>query len=371
MTPEQAMARALELARIPDGATHPNPMVGAVVVAGGEIVGEGYHHRAGEPHAEVLALQAAGTGAQGATLYVTLEPCNHHGRTPPCTRAILAAGISRVVAGTLDPNPTVEGGGLAWLEAHGVHVSHGLMEEACRDLNRDWLHYVRTGLPFVAVKVAVTLDGYLATSTGDSRWISSDQSRRRVMEMRSRADAVLVGTGTLLADDPRLTARLPDARQPTRMALDPQLQCPLDARLLQPGAETVLFAGPDASAQRERALVEAGAEVIRVPEVEPGRLDLHEVLREAGRLGVVQLLVEGGGTLVRDLLDRDLVQELRVFVAPRILGGSDGLPLAGRGAGVPTVAQAWGLEQARWEIVGHDALVIGRPVRGDRRTGGS
>jgi len=361
----QAMARALRLAARPQGATHPNPMVGAVVLSShGELAGEAYHRRPGEPHAEVLALRAASGMARGGTLCVTLEPCNHHGRTPPCTEAILAAGVARVVVGMRDPNPAVAGGGTERLRRAGVEVEVGLLEEQCRQLNEDWIVRVTLGRPYVALKAAVTLDGWLATSRGDARWISGEQSRGQVMRLRSRADAVLVGTRTLLADDPRLTARLRGARQPWRVALDPQLRCPVGAAILQPGGgPTLLFAASGAAPERERALRQAGAEIVHLPCTARGRLDLPAALAELARREVVSLLVEGGGELHRELLELELVDRAYLFVAPRIFGGVDGVPLAGRQPGARRVAEGWVLSGVRWRCFGEDALVSGVPVR--------
>lgn len=365
LSPRQAMARALRLAARPDGATHPNPMVGAVLLdAGGELAGEGYHRRAGEAHAEVLALAAAGPRARGGTLYVTLEPCNHQGRTPPCTDAICAAGVARVVLGMRDPNPAVAGGGSARLRAAGLEVEEGLLEEECRRLNEDWIVHVTRARPHVAIKAAVTLDGWLATSSGDARWISGEQSRRRVMRMRARSDAVLVGARTLLHDDPRLTARLRGARQPLRVALDPELCCPPHANILTPGGgPTLLLAAERAPAERESPLRRAGAEIVRLPCVASGRIDLRAALAELYRREVVSLLVEGGGELHRELLELELVDRAYVFVAPRIFGGVDGVPLAGRLPGAARVAQGWTLEGVRWSRMGDDVLVSGVPVR--------
>jgi len=365
------MRRALRLAARARGATHPNPMGGAVVLDGaGQVVGEGYHHRAGQPHAEALALAAAGPRAAGGTLYVTLEPCNHHGRTPPCSEAILASGVARVVVGSPDPNPTVAGGGLLRLRQAGLAVDLGVHAEACRRLNEDWLVRVTRGRPHVTVKAAVTLDGWLASSTGDSRWISGERSRREVHRRRALADGVLVGAGTLLHDDPRLTARLPRARQPRRCALDPELRCAPTANLLRPGGgPVILFAGPEAPRSRQQVLEAAGAEIVRVPRTAQGRLDLHRVLAELAARDLVSVLVEGGGELIRELLELALVDRLLLFVAPRLLGGRDGVPLAGRLPGAPTIAERWTLTEVTHRRCGDDLLVSGVPRRGPAAAG--
>ncbi len=360
----RALRRALQLAARPRGATHPNPMVGAVLQRDGVTVGEGFHRVAGGPHAEVGALRAAGDLARGATLYVTLEPCNHHGRTPPCVAAIVAAGVRRVVVGMADPNPAVRGGGVAALRAAGLDVTLGLLEDECRALNSDWLHWLRTGRPELSLKLASTLDGWLAASSGDAAWISGEASRREVQRLRARADAVLVGAGTLRADDPRLGARLRGARQPWRIALDPRLECPAHARILTtPGGPALLVAAQDAPQEREAALRAAGAEVLRVPRRADGRLDLDALLTALGQRGLLSLLVEGGGELARELLEAELVDRALIFVAPRILGGRDGVPLAGRAPGAPQVAAGWQLEGVQQRRFGDDVLFSGRPRR--------
>ena len=360
------MRRALSLAARARGATHPNPMVGAVVVAGDAIIGEGFHRRAGEPHAEVLALALAGERAEGATLYVTMEPCNHQGRMPPCTRAIIKAGVARVVVGMQDPNPEVVGKGLATLRQAGIEVEQGLLEEECRRLNEDWILWLHKRRPFISIKAAVTLDGWIAASSGNSRWISGDLSRRQVMRLRARSDAVLVGSTTLLRDDPRLSARLRGARQPLRVALDPELRCPLSARMIRdPGGPVLLLAAAEAPLSRQRQLEAAGAAVLRVPTRADGRIDLRRAVLDLGRRGIISLLVEGGGELYRDLLDLDLVDRAHVFVAPRLLGGVDGVPLGGRRPGATHIADGWRLRDPIWRRFGEDMLVSGVPERSE------
>jgi len=331
------MGRALDLAARALGHTSPNPVVGAVVVRDGEAVGEGWHARAGDPHAEAVALGAAGDRARGATLYVTLEPCNHHGRTPPCARAVLEAGVRRVVCAVGDPNPRVEGGGCRWLAERGVDVTSGVLEDEARRLNRFFFKWVTTGRPFVTSKTAMTLDGRVATREGSSRWITSAAARARVHEERALHDAVLVGAGTVMADDPRLTVRLeaPDeaprwyrvpptlARPPLRVVVDSHGRVPPTARVLDVSAgPVVLCVGAGVCVDAPRA---GGVEVLEAPTV-AGRVDLRWLLRALAERGVLSVFVEGGPTLHAALLDAGLSDRLLAFVAPIGVGGRGALP---------------------------------------------
>ena len=332
------MRRALRLAARAHEATAPNPMVGAVLVRDDQVVGEGYHRVAGGPHAEVLALRAAGASTQGATCYVTLEPCCHFGRTPPCTRALIEAGVSRVVAAMADPFPRVSGGGVAELKRAGLSVEVGLLEPEARRLNAAYLKYVTQGLPYVTLKMAMTLDGKIASVTGDSQWITGERARKAVHRWRSRSRAVMVGIGTALADDPQLTARLPGARNPTRVVVDARAELPLNShigRTLQ-AVPTIVAASVAAPAIRREALAAAGAHVLALPE-RSGRTDLRALMSELARLELATVLVEGGAELAAALLDEDLVDRLIFFIAPKLLGGraapgplgGEGLPLMG------------------------------------------
>jgi diaminohydroxyphosphoribosylaminopyrimidine deaminase/5-amino-6-(5-phosphoribosylamino)uracil reductase len=343
------MRRALELARRARGRTSPNPLVGAVVVREGLLVGEGYHQRAGTPHAEVQALAAAGERARGATVYVTLEPCAHHGRTPPCTEALIAAGVRRVVAAMIDPNPRVAGRGLAALEAAGIATQVGLLENEARQLNETYLHYITTGRPFVVLKWAMTLDGKIATSAGDSRWISNRASRRLGHRLRDEYDAVMVGVGTVLRDDPRLTARLSEfgevppegtERQPLRVVVDSQARTPPTAQVLRPhgGPPTLVAVLDQAPAARRAALREAGAEVLVLPE-RGGRVDLVALMEALGRREVTSVLVEGGGTLHAGMLAAGLGDKVVAFIAPKIAGGA-AAPTPVEGPGVSSLSEA-------------------------------
>lgn len=351
------MGRALEEAQ--KGRPSPNPHVGAVIATpDGACIAVGHHERAGGDHAEVDALRAAGDRARGATLYCTLEPCNHFGRTPPCTDAILAAGIARVVIGARDPKPHVPGA-IAKLEAAGVEVRAGVREEETRALVADFARHIETGLPYVILKAAVTLDGRTATRTGDSKWITGEAARAEAHRMRDRADAVLVGAGTVRADDPALTVRHVDGQDPVRVVLDTHLGTPPDAALVRHGssAPTWILHGPGVAAERRAALASPGVELIEVP-LAGGRIDLDAALRELGRRDVVRLLVEGGPTVHGALLDAGHVAAVAVFVAPVLLGDPAARPLA-EGGPVARIADAARLVAPRIRTFGVDVLIEG------------
>ncbi len=355
------MRRALSLAARGRGKTSPNPPVGAVVVKEGRLVGQGWHRAAGLPHAEVEALRQAGEAARGATLYVTLEPCNHFGKTPPCTEVVLAAGVARVVFGQADPNPRVAGGGGERLAAAGLTVARSLAAE-CARFNEAWTKWVRTGLPFVVLKGAVSLDGRIATASGDSKWLSCEASRRLAHRLRAGHDAILIGIGTALADDPRLTCRLARGRNPLRVVVDSKLRLPPAARLLACPGKTLVACAKGAPRKARAALEGAGAEVALLPPDAAGRVDLPSLLIELGRRGVVSLLIEGGSEVNAAALAAGLVNKLWVFVTPRLLGGREALGLVG-GAGAATVAQAFNLRFEQVRRVGCDLLVEAYPVR--------
>lgn len=356
------MGIALRLAR--KGRPSPNPHVGAVVVRDGRVIGKGHHERAGEAHAEVVALRDAGEGARGATLYATFEPCNHHGRTPPCTEAIIEAGIARVVVGCTDPAPHVPGAAER-LRRAGIHVDVGMRQDEAEALVADFAKHIRTGLPWVVLKAAVTLDGRMATRTGDSKWITGERARKEAHRMRARSDAVLVGVGTVLADDPELTVRHVRGVHPRRVVLDTALRTPPGARLLRAPASTppLLLHGPDAPRERRSALEGAGAEVVQVP-LSGSRIDVHEALRQVGARGVVRLLVEGGPTVHGALLDAGQADEAAVFVAPRIIGSARA-PAFAAGLGAERVADAWRVRSPHIRRLGVDVLVRGPLVRGE------
>ena len=352
---------ALRLAARGSGRTSPNPMVGAVVARGDEVVGKGYHEAVGGPHAEVNALKKAGDRARGATLYVTLEPCNHHGRTPPCTEAVLRAGISRVVVGMRDPNPHVEGGGADYLRKHGLTVETGILEKECRLLNQAFIKHAVTGLPYVTLKAAATLDGCIATRSGDSRWISNEQSRRFVHRLRCAADSILVGIDTAIADDPRLTARPGrSCRQPIRIVLDTRLRLPVDSVLVKTAREVPVWVacGERADPQKERALSKEGVEVLRFP-VHNDLVDLQGLLEEIGKRQVTSLLVEGGARVLGTFLDRQLADDFHFFYAPKILGDPEGSRMVSGGSR-ERMSDALRTFDVRVRRFGQDVLLSGR-----------
>ncbi|NPV91392.1 MAG: bifunctional diaminohydroxyphosphoribosylaminopyrimidine deaminase/5-amino-6-(5-phosphoribosylamino)uracil reductase RibD [Firmicutes bacterium] len=356
------MKRALALAARAAGRTSPNPMVGAVVVRGGRIVGEGYHQKAGTPHAEVHAMRRAGDKARGATLYVTLEPCSHYGRTPPCCEAVIDAGIKRVVAAMVDPNPQVAGRGLAALAEAGIAVEAGLMEDAARDLNEVFIKHITTGRPFVVMKSAVSLDGKTATSSGHSFWVTGEAAREKVHRMRDRYDAVMVGIGTVLVDDPRLTTRLPDGeagRDAIRVVVDSRLRLPPESKVINPDSTAPLLVATTERSPRERRdeLTGLGAEVLVLPE-DDGRVAIGALMDALGQRGITSVLLEGGAALNASALEAGVVDKLVVFVAPKLVGGANA-PGMIAGAGRERMDQAWDLRRMSLTRVGEDYMFTG------------
>ncbi|MGC1194756.1 MAG: bifunctional diaminohydroxyphosphoribosylaminopyrimidine deaminase/5-amino-6-(5-phosphoribosylamino)uracil reductase RibD [Candidatus Dormiibacterota bacterium] len=352
------MRRALELARSGLGRTSPNPRVGAVLTRDGQVVGEGRHERAGAAHAEVSALEQAGELARGATLWVTLEPCCHSGRTGPCTERLLAAGVTEVHVATLDPNPKVHGRGVARLRAAGVAVSVGEYQEEATDLIREFAIWIVKGRPSVTLKFAMSLDGKVATNLGESQWITSKLSRARAHLLRSQHDAVMVGSGTVLADDPRLTAReLPEgAQQPLRVIVDSRLRTPPSARIFGTAGGPVVVATTDRQdARHQAALTAVGAEVLTLPAVE-GRVPLSDLLQRLGERQVTSLLVEGGPTLLGSFWEQRLGDRIAAFVAPILVGGA-GAPGPLGGTGAPTLERSWRVSRLRAEPIGTDLLL--------------
>ncbi len=321
------MRMALALGRRGLGRTSPNPPVGAVVVRAGKVVGRGYHRAAGLPHGEIEALRDAGRLARGATVYVTLEPCAHHGRTPPCTEALVAAGVRRVVYGIRDPNPRVVGDGRLKLESAGIEVLGGIEEAACAELNAAFCKRVSSGSPLVTLKLAASLDGRIATRSGDSRWITNERSRRFVHRLRNESDAVLVGAGTVRADDPELTCRLRGGRNPVRILVDGRLRVPEDAMLIRTASTvaTIVATSEAAPPAKLARLCRHGVEVWILPG-EAGRIELRELLRRLAARGISSVLVEGGATMASEFLAARLVDRLLLFYAPRLIGG-DGRPM--------------------------------------------
>ena len=364
------MARAIGLAREALGSTSPNPAVGAVVVKDGQVVGRGATQPPGQAHAEVVALQQAGECAGGATLYVTLEPCCHWGRTPPCTGAIIEAGVSEVVVAVPDPNPVVAGNGMAELRRAGIAVRllNDTLDKCSeiRDLYEGFARHITTGLPFVLAKFAMSLDGKIATHTGDSKWVTGPVARSLVQQMRRETDAIMVGANTVVADDPQLTARGDDnrplSRQPVRVTLDSQCRMPVRSQLLRQPGLTLVYTTEAAPAGNVGGLLRAGAEVVPVGATVEGLVSPREVLADLGNRGVVNLLVEGGGKTLGSLFDDGLVDKVHAFVAPVIIGGiAAASPVEGEGA--PMMAQTHRLADSSMRPVGDDWLITGYPRR--------
>jgi len=356
---DQFMQQAIDLALQGQGRTAPNPPVGAIVVKNGQVVGTGYHPLAGQPHAEVFALQAAAENARGADLYVTLEPCCHQGRTGPCTEAILAAGVARVMVGIQDPNPQVAGKGIAHLRAAGLEVQTGLLEAQCSHLIAPFAKHLATGMPFILYKAAMTLDGQIASSEGDSRWISCAESRRLVHQLRDRVDAIMVGSGTVIADDPQLTTRLDDGgRDAVRVVLDSTLKTSPQATLYTQSsqAKTLLVTAEGHSASSLAPYRNAGAEIITVPRTAEG-LNLEAVMLALGRRNLQYVMLEGGGRLARAMLQAAMIDRMMIFVAPKLLGG------AGKGLfdgpGVASIQECCKLVHMRSRQIDTDILIEG------------
>ena len=360
-TDERYMWMALDLARQGRGRTSPNPMVGAVVVKEGQVVGSGFHEKAGRPHAEAAALKQAGAKAKGATLYVNLEPCNHHGRTGPCTEAIIKAGIKRVVAAMKDPNPGVTGSGFKRLIKAGLEVKEGVLEEEALILNEAFVKYVTTGLPFVSVKTATSLDGKTATKTGDSKWITGEKSRQYVHRLRDRSDVIMVGIETVLKDNPKLTTRLEAGagKDPLRVIVDSSGRFPLEAQMLKMSsdAKTVVAVTSEAPEEKCHALKARGAQVMVLP-AKKGRVDLKALLKELAASGLSSVFVEGGGTLNYSLLEEGLIDKFYLFFAPLIVGGKES-STSFDGRGIELMKNAWAVEKIKIRQFDQDLLLTG------------
>lgn len=360
------MKRALALAKKGTGYTSPNPMVGAVLVKNGHIVGEGFHPYPGGPHAEVVAIRNAGTQAKGSTAYVTLEPCCHFGKTPPCSQALIHAGISEVYYAVGDPNPKVDGGGHQQLREAGITVHAGLMAREAEELMRFFFHFMKLGKPYVIAKYAMSLDGRIATATGSSKWITSQQARQAVMHLRHECDAILIGSGTLQTDNPRLTARLPEDVQPgklLRVVLDSKRGVSPEALVFKtsPTSPTVLFTHFPYSEQTIQQFEKKGVDLIQSPTNSEGRISLPFVLETLAKRNVLSLLVEGGGHVLGNFFQEQLVDEVWAFVAPKIIGGSQAPgPVGGVGATLIEDASRW--EWKYRETHGPDVLLCAKPI---------
>ena len=334
---QKYMARALNLARLGQGRTSPNPMVGAVVVKNGEIIGEGYHQQYGGPHAEVFALNEAGSRAEGADIYVTLEPCSHYGKTPPCAKKIINSGVKRAVISMVDPNPEVAGRGIEMLKEAGIEAQVGLFKEEAQTLNESFLKYIQSDYPFIYLKKAQTLDGYIASKSGDSKWITNSEARLEGHKLRHRVDAIMVGIGTVLADNPSLTARLEgrEGIDPLRIILDPQLQIPTEAKIInqKSEAETLIISAADyppaaaaaAVKKREKLLKKDKVKIMSFETGTDDYFDLREILKSLHNNKISSILIEGGAKLSYTFLKEDLVDKFYYFFAPKIYGGSDGI----------------------------------------------
>ena len=356
---EQMMARAISLARNGLGRTSPNPLVGAVIVRDGRIVAEGWHRKAGTPHAEIHALNMAGELARGATVYVSLEPCAHYGRTGPCARALVEAGVSRVVVAMTDPNPKVAGKGIAILQEAGIEVTTGVLEQEARQLNEVFLKWMTTGLPFVALKTAMTLDGKIATAAGQSQWITNEASRYESHRLRDIYDGILVGINTALADNPSLTTRLKEyqGRNPVRIVVDSRARLPLTAKLVTDGAaRTIVAVTEQAPAERVEALRSAGVEIIVAGS--SNHVDMQSLMEQLGAMKISSVLVEGGGSVNFSLLQAGLVDRVYAFIAPKLVGGRDALTPV-EGEGFQELDRAVELENIQLRQLGSDVLLTG------------
>jgi diaminohydroxyphosphoribosylaminopyrimidine deaminase/5-amino-6-(5-phosphoribosylamino)uracil reductase len=360
MDDEHFMKMALALAKRGQGYTSPNPMVGAVIVKDSKVKGRGYHQSFGEAHAEVNAIEDAGSLAKGATLYVNLEPCNHTGKTPPCSLKILEAGIKRVVIAMEDPN-TIAGGGAVFLEEHGVEVLAGVCEEAAKKLNEAFIKYVSKKRPFVVLKCAATLDGQIATRTGDSKWVTGDKARKFVHQLRHAVDAILVGIGTIHTDDPSLTTRLDSdsGLDPVRIVLDTHLSISPDASILQldSNSDTILVTGNTVTDTKKKRVVKAGVRLMEQP-VKNGQIDLKSLMVRLGSMGITSLLIEGGSRVIASAISSGIIDKALFFYAPKILGGDDGIPIC-RGPGPELMKDSIRVKDIRVQRFDDDVMIEG------------
>ncbi len=356
----QYMRRALALARKGVGRTSPNPAVGCVIVRGNAVVGEGWHRKAGTQHAEAHALRQAGALACGADVYVTLEPCSHFGKTPPCADALIDARVGRVFVGMIDPNPKVAGSGIAQLRTAGIEVIPGLLETDCRSINRPFIKQVTTGLPYVTLKSAMTLDGRTGTASGDSQWVTGERARKMVHRLRGIHDAIMVGVGTLIADDPQLTCRVQVGLDPLRVIVDSGLRIPASAEVLHVTSKaSTLIATVSTDSAKIAALQALGAELLQC-NARDGKVDLHDLMQRLGRRGVQSILLEGGAELAGAMLREQLIDRCIFFYAPKLVGG-DGVGLFS-GTGVERMADAIRLSEVSVGKIGDDIIIEGEPA---------
>jgi diaminohydroxyphosphoribosylaminopyrimidine deaminase/5-amino-6-(5-phosphoribosylamino)uracil reductase len=365
---ERFMWVALDLARQGRGKTNPNPMVGAVIVKEGEVVATGFHYRAGERHAEIIALEEAGERARGATIYVNLEPCSHYGRTPPCVDAIIEAGIRKAVIATIDPNPLVSGRGIRQLKEAGVKVKLGVLEERAKRLNEVFLKYITSKTPFLIVKSAMTLDGKIATGQGQSRWITGEKSRKFVHRLRLMSDGIMVGINTVIQDDPLLTVRLVESESghnPVRIIVDSKGRLPLNANVVKTARDykTILATTQLAPSAKLTDLSALGVEILKLPP-KGNRVNLGALMSALGEMEISVLMVEGGGTLNYSLLEENLIDKVYFFLAPLLFGGKNA-PTSFEGNGISRVENSWVIQNMEIKQLAHDLLLIGYPGRGE------
>ena len=356
MNDSDYMRRAIELAKKAIGFTSPNPLVGAVIVKDGRIIGEGYHKKYGELHAERDALQSCIESAEGATIYVTLEPCCHHGKQPPCTEAIIDAGIKRVVVGSRDPNPLVHGKGNEMLRSHGLIVETDFMREECDKMNYVFFHYITTKTPYVVMKYAMTMDGKIAAFTGDSKWVTGEEARRRVHEDRHRYSAIMAGVGTVLADDPSLTCRLEGKLNPIRIICDSKLMTPLSSTIVETANKVrTIIATVCSDVDKHMEYINKGCEVVAVSEKD-GHINFKALMKKLGEMKIDSVLLEGGGTLNWSAISQGIVNRVQAYIAPKIIGG-EAAPSPVRGAGYELMNQAVKLSHSSIEKLGEDYLI--------------
>jgi len=354
------MALAINLASATEGQTSPNPQVGAVLVKNGQIIGIGAHLKAGEPHAEVHAITMAGDKAKDATLYVTLEPCSHFGKTPPCSNLVIESGIKKVFVASVDPNPLVGGAGVKKMLDAGLDVQVGLLEEEAKALNKVFFHYISTGLPYVTLKSATSLDGKIATVTGESKWITGEEARKDVHRFRHSHDAILVGVNTVIKDNPSLTTRLEaGGKNPVRVVLDNTLRTPLDSRIVNDrAAETIIVTGARAEPERIKQFTERGTEVIKL---ETEQVEVHDMLKKLGERGITSVYVEGGAEVHGSFLKEKAFQQVIAYIAPKLLGGKNA-PASYGGAGIARIEDTVSLEIKDVKQIGQDIRIIAEPV---------
>lgn len=360
MNDQDYMALAINLASATEGQTSPNPQVGAVLVKNGQIIGMGAHLKAGEPHAEVHAITMAGDKAKDATLYVTLEPCSHFGKTPPCSNLVIESGIKKVFVASVDPNPLVGGAGVKKMLEAGLDVQVGLMEEEAKALNKVFFHYISTGLPYVTLKSATSLDGKIATVTGESKWITGEEARKDVHRFRHSHDAILVGVNTVIKDNPSLTTRLEaGGKNPVRVVLDNTLRTPLDSRIVNDrAAETIIVTGARAEPERIKQFTERGTEVIKL---ETEKVEVHDMLNKLGDRGITSVYVEGGAEVHGSFLKEKAFQQVIAYIAPKLLGGKNA-PASYGGAGIARIEDTVSLEIKDVKQIGQDIRIIAEPV---------